>query len=320
MRAHPILIALALAVAACSGQAVAQDKGSVDAKPLPPLDNPKDPKIGAKQLFARKLLPSAQTPKVIGSYTDGCLAGGEQMPISGDTWQVMRLSRNRYWGYPDMIALLKRLSQKAHQDAGWPGILVGDIGQPRGGPALSGHASHQIGIDADIWLTPMPNRLLSRQEREDMSATMIVRDDRLDIDPKVWTPTHWMVIRDAAQEPAVQRIFVNAAIKKALCREAKGDRSWLSKVRPWWGHDYHFHIRMRCPTGDKDCKGQADQGGDDGCKPSELAYWFKDSIIHPKPQAPKPPPKLTDGIKLSAMPAACKAVLNAPDSKRYARQ
>jgi penicillin-insensitive murein endopeptidase len=149
-----------------------------------------------------------------------------------------------------------------------------------------------------------------------MSATMMVRDDRLDVDPKAWTPQHWMVIRDAAQEPAVQRIFVNAAIKKALCREAKGDRSWLSKVRPWWGHDYHFHIRMRCPEGDKECKGQTDQGGDDGCKPSELAYWFKDSIIHPKPQPPKPPPKLTDGLKLSAMPAACKTVLNAADAKR----
>ena len=223
MRARPILLPLLIVLASASS-APAQDKGSVDAKPLPPLDNPKDPKIGAKQFFARKLLPSSQTPKVIGSYTNGCLAGGEQMPITGDTWQVMRLSRNRYWGYPDTIALIKRLSEKAHKDAGWPGILVGDIGQPRGGPALSGHASHQIGLDADIWLTPMPDHLLSRQEREEMSATMMVRDDRLDIDPKAWTPTHWMVIRDAAQEPAVQRIFVNAAIKKALCREAKGDR------------------------------------------------------------------------------------------------
>jgi penicillin-insensitive murein DD-endopeptidase len=319
MRTRPILLSL-LIILASAGSAPAQDKGSVDDKPLPPLDNPKDPKIGAKQLFARKLLPSSQTPKAIGSYTNGCLAGGEQMPITGDTWQVMRLSRNRYWGYPDMIALLKRLAEKVHKDAGWPGILVGDIGQPRGGPALSGHASHQMGIDADIWLTPMPDHLLSRQEREEMSATMMVRDDRLDVDPKAWTPQHWMVIRDAAQEPAVQRIFVNAAIKKALCREAKGDRSWLSKVRPWWGHDYHFHIRMRCPDGDKECKGQADQGGDDGCKPAELAYWFKDSIIHPKPEPPKPPPKITDGIKLAQMPAACKAVLNAPDSKQYARQ
>jgi len=48
-----------------------------------------------------------------------------------------------------------------------------------------------------------------------------------------------LVIRAAAQEPRVERIFVNAAIKKALCREAKGDRSWLAKMRPWYGHDYH---------------------------------------------------------------------------------
>ena len=89
-----------LIILASASSALAQDKGSVEHKPLPPLDNPNDPKIGAKQLFARKLLPSSQTPKVIGSYTKGCLAGGEQMPITGDTWQVMRLSRNRYWGYP----------------------------------------------------------------------------------------------------------------------------------------------------------------------------------------------------------------------------
>src|ERR1700749_1011485 len=183
MRARPILLPL-LIVLATAWPAPAQARGSVHNKPLPPLENPKDPKIGARQFFARKLLPSSQTPKVIGSYINGCLAGGEQMPITGDTWQVMRLSRNRYWGYPETIALLKRLSEKAHKDAGWNGILVGDTGQARGGPALSGHASHQIGLDADIWLTPMPDHLLSRQEREEMSAVMMVRDDRLDVDPK----------------------------------------------------------------------------------------------------------------------------------------
>jgi penicillin-insensitive murein endopeptidase len=236
------------------------------------------------------------------------------MPITGDTWQVMRLSRNRNWGHPDLIALLKRLSVKAHKDAGWPGILVGDMGQPRGGPALTGHASHQIGLDADIWLTPMPDHLLSREEREEISATMMVRDDRLDVDPKVFTPGHVAVIRDAAQEPAVQRIFVNAAIKKALCREAKGDRSWLSKVRPWYGHDYHFHIRMRCPSGTSECQGQPDQDGGEGCSASDLAYWFKDSILHPEP--PKEPPKPAHGITLAQLPAACRQVLNAPDAKQ----
>ncbi len=303
-----VLILLSLSVMLFgAGAASAQDKGSVNPKPLPPLANPNDPKVGAKELFARKVLPAAMPTRSIGSYVHGCIAGGEQMPLNGDTWQVMRLSRNRNWGHPDMIALLKRLSVKAHKDAGWPGILVGDIGQPRGGPALTGHASHQIGLDADIWLTPMPDHMLSREEREEMSAVMMVRDDRLDVDPKVFTPGHVLVLRDAAQEPSVQRIFVNAAIKKALCREAKGDRSWLSKIRPWWGHDYHFHIRMRCPEGNKECQSQPSQSGGEGCKPGDLAYWFKDSMIHPKPSPtpPKPRPPMT----MAALPAACKAVL-----------
>ena len=242
------IVALGLALAA-PARSLAQDKGSVDPKPLPPLAHPDDPKTPAKELFARKVLPAAMPTRVVGSYVKGCIGGAEAMPLNGDNWQVMRLSRNRYWGAPETIALLKRLAAKAHKDAGWPGILIGDIGQPRGGPALSGHASHQIGLDADIWLTPMPDRRLSREEREEMSAVMMVREDRLDVDPKMFTPGHLAVLRDAAQEPAVQRIFVNPAIKKALCREATGDRSWLSKIRPWWGHDYHFHIRMRCPAG-----------------------------------------------------------------------
>src|SRR6516162_2382109 len=307
MHARPILIPVLIALAAGTLPALAQDKGTVNPQPLPPLENPRDPSVGAKQLFARKYLPSAQPPKVIGEYTKGCLAGAAQMPIDGDTWQVMRLSRNRYWGYPDTIALLKRLSVNAHKDAGWPGILVGDIGQPRGGPALTGHASHQIGLDADIWLTPMPDHTLSRQEREETSATMMVRDDRLDVDPKAWTPQDWMVIRDAAQEPAVQRIFINAAIKKALCREAKGDRHWLEKIRPWWGHDYHFHIRMRCPAGSSECQGQPSQSDDEGCKPSDFKYWFSEGVLHPKP--PKEPPKPKPPMTLAQMPAACKVVL-----------
>src|SRR5471032_1698285 len=284
MNPRLILISLLIPVLTAS-IALAQDKG-FDPKLLAPLANPNDPKIGAKELFGRKILPAAMPPRVVGFYAKGCIAGAEALPINGDTWQVMRLSRNRYWAHPDLVALLKRLSAKAHQDAGWPGILVGDMSQPRGGPMLTGHASHQVGLDADIWLTPMPDRRLSREEREEMSAVMMVRPDRLDIDPQVFTPGHLAVIRDAAQEPSVQRIFVNSAIKKALCREATGDRSWLSKVRPWCGHDYHFHIRMACPPGSNECKGQPPQAGGEGCSASDLAYWFTDGVLHPAPSPP----------------------------------
>jgi penicillin-insensitive murein endopeptidase len=302
------------AAVACASFALAQDKGSVHPKPLPPLANPNDPKLGAKELFGRKLLPAAMPTHVIGFYNKGCIAGAEALPISGDTWQVMRLSRNRNWAHPDMVKLLERLSVKAHKNAGWPGILVGDMSQPRGGPMFTGHASHQVGLDADVWLTPMPNHVLSREEREEMSAVMMVRPDRLDVDPHVFTPGHLAVIRDAAAEPAVQRIFVNAAIKKALCREAKGDRSWLSKVRPMYGHDYHFHIRIKCPPGSTDCKSQPAPAESEGCGEGDLAFWFKDSIIHPKP--PKEPPKPRPPMTLAQLPAACRQVLAAPDAKQ----
>src|SRR3979490_198493 len=270
---------LSFVVLATAPAAPAQDKGSVDSKPLPPLSKPNDPKLGAKELFGRKVLPSAMPTRVVGFYAKGCIAGAEGLPINGDSWQVMRLSRNRYWGHPNLVALLERLAAKTHKEAGWPGILVGDMSQPRGGPMFTGHASHQVGLDADIWLTPMPDRQLSRNEREEMSAVMMVRDDQLDIDPRVFTPGHLMVIRAAAQEPAVQRIFVNAAIKKALCREARGDRHWLSKVRPMYGHDYHFHIRTKCPPGSSECESQPDPNEGEGCTTGDLAYWFSDAVV-----------------------------------------
>src|SRR5205823_13395812 len=280
MTPRQFLIPLLISLTVGGSPALAQDKGTVDTKPLPPLANPNDPKIGAKELFARKYLPAAaDKPRVVGFYAHGCIAGAEGLPINGDAWQVMRLSRNRYWGHPDLVALVKRLAAKAHNEAGWHGILVGDMSQPRGGPMFTGHASHQVGLDADIWLTPMPGRKLSRNEREEMSAVMMVRGDRLDIDPQAWTPNHLTVIRAAAQEPRVQRIFVNAAIKKALCREASGDRRWLSKIRPMYGHDYHFHIRMKCPSGNGECESQPDPTEGEGCRAADLAYWFKDSVI-----------------------------------------
>jgi penicillin-insensitive murein endopeptidase len=311
MHTRLILTLLVLPIAAVTvAGALAQDKGSIDPKPLPPLANPNDPKIGAKELFGRKVLPAKMPTHVIGSYAKGCIAGAEALPINGGTWQVMRLSRNRNWGHPALIALLERLSAKVHQVAGWPGILVGDMSQPRGGPMITGHASHQIGLDADIWLTPMPDRRLSRNEREEMSAIMMVRPDRLDIDPQVWTPSHLSVIRAAAQEPQVERIFVNPAIKKALCREAKGDRSWLAKVRPWYGHDYHFHLRIKCPAGNNECEPQPPPGDGEGCSAGDLAYWFTDSVLHPKP--PETPPKPKPPMTLAELPAACRQVLAAP--------
>lgn len=265
-------------------------------------------KMPANKLFSQKTLPVATPARAIGFYAHGCLAGAVALPITGKTWQVMRLSRNRNWGHPDLIKFIERFSAKLPKAAGWPGILVGDLSQPRGGPTVTGHASHQIGLDADIWLTPMPERTLTKEERETTAPLLMIRADKKDVDPQNWT-SQMKVIRTAAEDPVVERIFVNAAIKKALCREAGKDRGWLHKVRPYWGHTHHMHIRIYCPAGSTQCEKQPPPGAGDGCG-KELDWWFRDSILHPKP-SPKPA-KPRPPLMMKDLPAACRQVLLAP--------
>ncbi len=302
------LAALIVATLLVAAPALAQDKGSLEPRALPALAKPDDPATPAKELFGRKRAPSREAPKVVGFYAKGCLAGGDMLPIDGEAWQVMRLSRNRNWGHPALTSFLQGTADDLRASGVWPGLLVGDMAQPRGGPMITGHASHQIGLDADVWLTPMPDRRLTRAEREEMSATQMVRPDRLDIDPARWTPAHMAMLKAVAEKPEVQRIFVNPAIKKAICRDARGDRAWLSKMRPMYGHDYHFHIRLSCPAGEAGCTRQDSVPEGDGCD-SSLAWWFTDEALHPKPDPnakPKPP------MTMAALPKACSAVLNAP--------
>jgi penicillin-insensitive murein DD-endopeptidase len=280
--------------------------GSLNPEPLPPLESPNSPRTPAKQLFARKLTPFPGPPRSIGGYANGCLAGAMALPIDGPTWQVMRLSRNRNWGHPNLVVFLEQFADNAKKIE-WNGLLIGDMSQPRGGPTINGHSSHQIGLDADIWFTPMPDHVQSREEREFSFPADVVAKKRLDVDPDVWTRVRTNLIRTAAQDSAVTRIFVNAAIKKALCREAGPDRAWLSKVRPWYGHAEHFHVRIRCPADSPACKPQPPVPADDGCG-HELDYWFKDSVLHTVPSLRPEKPGVTPG----SLPPACKGIVTSP--------
>ncbi len=273
--------------------------------------------VSAKKLFKGVKTSANLPPAVYGTYTRGCLAGAKRIEANGPAWQVMRLSRNRYWGHPLTITLVKRLAIEAQRYDGWPGLLVGDISMPRGGPMPPSHRSHQLGLDADIWLTPMPNRKLSYRERERTSATFMLTRNHLAVNPKVWTASRLRLIKRAASYPEVERIFVHPAIKKELCRKAGSDRGWLSKVRPTWGHNYHFHIRLGCPYGDTACRRQARPRNDDGCG-KELDRWYKRLHARLKPRPKRPPPKKPvkrrkprPPITLAQLPTQCRTVIAA---------
>jgi penicillin-insensitive murein endopeptidase len=269
--------------------------------------------IPAKKLFGMQSTPANIRPQAVGSYALGCLAGAEQLPATGPTWQVMRPSRNRAWGTPQIIAFLERISAEAKARAGWNGFLVGDMAQPRGGPMKTGHASHQIGLDADVWFTPMPDRKLTADERETMVPLEMVKG-HFAINPDTWSESRARLIETVARDPQVARIFVHPPIKKALCDSATGsDKSWLAKVRPLYGHTFHFHIRLKCPEGMSACKDQWTPKPDDGtgCG-KELAYWYSDQPWKPRkpPPGPRPPPP--PPLTLAGLPAQCRAVIAAP--------
>ncbi|MEM0924143.1 MAG: penicillin-insensitive murein endopeptidase [Pseudomonadota bacterium] len=260
----------------------------------------------AKRVFGRWAMPSHGPSEAYGSYAKGCMAGGQELAETGPAWQAMRLSRNRNWGHPDAIDFVKRLGAQA-QEIGWPRLYIGDISQPRGGPMLSGHRSHQMGLDIDIWLLRPQPRALSRREREQVGSPKVVTNDGLSVN-KNWTPSHHQVLKAAASEPAVARIFVNAAIKQQMCRdEPSGDRAWLRKIRPWWRHDSHFHVRLHCPAGSPGCENQAPPPPGDGCD-ATLAWWFSDEALGKVPIKPSKPAAPRRELRLADLHPACEGI------------
>jgi len=246
--------------------------------------------------------PTAGPARAIGSTANGCLSGGVQLPADGPGYEVIRLSRRRYFGHGDMVDFVESLGRRA-QAAGLPLFYVGDMAQPRGGPLPFGHASHQTGIDADIWFSADTKPGLPPAAREELPLpSMIIADDAPRIDPARFGKRQVTLLHLAADDPRVDRIFVNPVIKLALCRgfggATTGGKAWLEKLRPWWGHDDHFHVRLRCPGNSPDCEPQKPIPDGDGCDASleDWTYHLTPPKAPPGPRAPK------------IMPAACQTV------------
>jgi len=261
----------------------------------------------AKELFGAKRSASPHTPQTFGSYAKGCVSGARQLAETGPTWQAMRLSRNRNWGHPEAIAFVERLSAYAARQPGWNGLYIGDISQPRGGPMLTGHRSHQIGLDIDIWMRPAARLDLTRADRENISSISLRRQKGAYVNDN-WSEAHHRILRQAAMDPAVARIFVFPGAKVRMCNDETGNRAYLRKIRPWWGHHYHFHVRLNCPEGDRACVDQAAPPPGDGCADAE--QWVRNILNPPPPDPNAPPPTPRRELRLADLPQQCATVLS----------
>lgn len=218
-------------------------------------------------------LPSKGPAQSIGSYANGCLSGGQALALNGEGYQVIRPSRQRYYAHPNMVEFLKKLAMKT-KALGLDDLLIADIAMPRGGDFSSGHSSHQTGLDADIWLN-FASEVLMDNERESPEILSVVDVKRFKLERENWTREHTVLFEAAASEPEVARIFVHPVIKDTLCKTVINDRAWLRKIRPWWGHHYHMHIRLNCPEGSLGCLPQYAPPPGDGCGEELLSWWPK---------------------------------------------
>ena len=253
-----------------------------------------DPWAGVK-------VPASGGAQSLGSPAAGCIAGAEALPLDGEGYQVLRPQRNRFWAHPRTITFIQHLGRAALA-GGYGPLLVGDMSQPRGGPMSFGHGSHQNGLDVDIWFR-LPGQPWSAEQLQRPEPVSMVRGTQ--VNPETWTVVHYQLLKLAASSPEVDRIFVNPPIKADACRRAGTDRAWLAKLRPWWGHDEHFHVRLSCTDGDIGCVSQVPVPDGDGCG-GELASWNAKPVVLPAQAKDRP------NRRNPVLPAACAGVLRQP--------
>ena len=305
MNRYVMMLVLGAALTGCGAQETGQSPSNqqvVSTQSLPAAMRG----VEARQLFGAEPQGSRQTAQPHGGYAKGCLAGGVALPETGPTWQAMRLSRNRNWGHPETIDFIQDLSRVAATQPGWEGLYVGDISQPRGGPMLSGHRSHQTGMDVDFWMLPPDRLTLTRAERESLSSISLRRANGAYTNDN-WTRQHHEILKAAAKDPRTARIFVFPGAKVRMCAEETGDKQWLRKIRPWWGHHYHFHVRLNCPSGARGCVNQSPPPAGDGC--AEAQQWVQNILDPPPPDPNAPKPKPRRELTMADLPGQCVGVL-----------
>jgi penicillin-insensitive murein endopeptidase len=218
---------------------------------------------GAESVWSRVQSPALGPALAIGGYSSGCVQGALELPARADgtRYRIMKPERKRTFGHPQLIDFITQLGERLEQDKQGP-LAVGDLGQARGGPAPNGHASHQNGLDVDLWFA------VGSAGAEQYSVVDLEKQKP----NEHWSARVPVLLELAARDPHVSRIFVNAVIKRQLCEQTVGDRTWLGKLRPWWGHNEHFHVRLSCPADSPECQPQAPLGAGDGC--DEVDWWL----------------------------------------------
>lgn len=292
-------MALLLLLVAPNAAAANPDGGATDA-------GGDRPEAGVQHRFdlrwSKLSSPSAGPPRSIGLPGSGCLQGAAVLPVHDRRYVLVRPERKRNFGHPDLVAYVRDVAAAAHKQKLGP-LYVGDLGQVRGGPTPTGHRSHQNGLDVDLWYGP-PAKPVEPGKSPTPPSVVDLRTNAM---LPAWNRRAASLVELAASRPSVDRIFVHPAVKRALCQDKARRGAWLGRVRPWWGHQDHLHVRLRCPENSPDCTAQTPLPPGDSCDAS-LNWWLSPDAK--KASTKRAPP----GEGAPAMPARCEAVLGMKSS------
>ena len=220
------------------------------------------------------------------------------MAAHDSAWDLLRPGRHRNFGHPELLDFIQALAGRVVEEK-LGRLRVGDLGQPRGGPAPSGHASHQSGLDVDLAYALTP------RGRGPLLQTMVERSRHEPAD--AFGESQLRLLKLAAEDPRVARIFVNPVLKRALCEGPGDDRAWRARIRPWWGHNEHFHVRLTCPLDSPECQNQPPPGDGEGCQ--SIGWWFEDDSAEDRKRAAADYGKRVGARP--ALPLSCDALLPA---------
>jgi murein endopeptidase len=214
--------------------------GSFDGSGAPlPLDGglergrkSRDPKSSRQSARVDSKKPRIEwrRSRAVGLPSAGSLERGVKLPYGGPnyfTWDpIQKESPNRgwrRWGTDRLVRTTLRVVRElaaAHPRA--PRIGIGDLSRPNGGDfgpryGLPGHASHQNGLDVDVYYP-----LLDRRER---------------------APEAVSEIDMALSQDLVDR-FVRAGAEKIFVGPSTGLTGPPGVVVPLINHDNHLHVRL----------------------------------------------------------------------------
>jgi penicillin-insensitive murein DD-endopeptidase len=297
----------ALCLLASPADAAAEPASAVTSPAVPPPT----PTLAAAALSAAAVwnaqrTPARGSPEALGGYSAGCLQGAQALPASGPGYEALHRLRNRFFGHPTLVDFIRRLGAAA-QARHLGLVVVGDLSQARGGPTPSGHRSHQSGLDVDIGYRAPPGARAGRikkAERERIAPPAVVDLTTHQMSP-LWSRRSERLLATAASDPAVDRIFINPAIRRLLCASPARHEPWFARLRPWWGHHDHFHVRLKCPADSPLCKPQdpPPPEDDEGCG-ATLAWWFSSDA-----SATQTRKSQNDEAQGPVLPEACAALL-----------